>query len=75
MEIIELNADEKLKNIKEFSDSMKSGMFASRKTPKEALDYAYNLIETLQASDRIVAFTALHVTINSISEELDREIS
>ena len=61
--------------LQEFLKGIKHGMFASRPTAKEGFDYAYELIETLPKEHVITAFTALHVAINSISDEIKRHVS
>ncbi len=63
-------ASEKLEYIQKFSDSLKNGLFSSRDTTTEAIKYAYELIETLKIEDRFVAYTALHVVLNSVSEDI-----
>jgi len=65
-------ASDKLENIKAFSGSLKHGLFSSRESTQEAIEYAYNIIDTLKAADRPVAYTTLHVVLNSISEELNK---
>lgn len=61
-------------HLKEFLESMKSEMFASRETTKEAIDYAHELIQSITPKYRIVAYTAIYVLLNSISDELMREL-
>lgn len=70
--LFQLKAETKLKNIREFSNSMKSGIFATKKSPKEAIDFANDVIDCLALSDRTYAYTALHVVLNSVAAELDR---
>ena len=60
--------------ILDLTESMKHGMFATKDSPKEGLDYAYSLIETLPKEHRIAAFTALHVSLNSIASEFNKLI-
>lgn len=64
-----------MSNIDEYLKNIKHGMFASRQTTKEAMDYAYELIETINKKDTIAAFTALHVVLNTVSDEIKRLIS
>lgn len=45
-------------------------MFASRESVAEAMSYAYELIQTLPAADRITAFTALHVVLNAVADQI-----
>jgi len=56
--------------IKEFLKSLKSDMFASRESTKEAIDYAHQLIESITPKDRIAAYTAIYVLLNSLSDEI-----
>jgi len=70
--LFQVKPEAKLKNIKEFSNSMKSGIFATKKSPKEAIEFANDVIDCLALSDRTYAYTALHVVLNSIAAELDR---
>lgn len=58
--------------ILEFTSSLQHGMFATKGNPKEAMDFAYALIETLPKEHRIPAFTALHVVLNTVAAEFDR---
>jgi len=41
------------------------GLFADRETIGEALKYAGDLIETLRPADRMVAYTAVYVVLNT----------
>ena len=61
--------------ILELTESMKHGMFNTFESPKEAMDFAYRLIETLPKEHRLSAFTALHVSLNSIAAEINRFVS
>lgn len=63
-------ASEKLEYIQKFADTLKNGLFSSRDTTSGAIKYAYELIETLKIEDRFVAYTALHVVLNSVSEDI-----
>lgn len=55
-----------------FAASLKHGMFGSRDTVAEAFEYAYEVLKALDPKLHIYAFTALHVVVNSISDELLR---
>ena len=66
--------EEKLENIKDYANILKHGMFASRPSSKEAMDYAYELIETIDKSDRAAAFTALHVVLNTVANTMEQII-
>ena len=63
------------KEIKEFALSIKSPIFASRKSVKEAYDFAQQLIDTVENADKIAVVTALHVVMNSIADQLERIIN
>ena len=58
--------------LESFAKSLHVGLFASRNNPSEGLAYAYDVIGALPKEVQIYAFTALHVAINSISDELLR---
>ena len=61
-------------NINDYLKSLKHGLFCSRENAKEAMEYSYSLIETLPMKYRIVAFTALHVSLNSVSDDIQKII-
>jgi uncharacterized membrane protein len=54
----------------EIAAQLRSNMFAERATIDEAMTYAYELIHTIQPSDRIAAITALHVLANTIANAI-----
>ena len=54
----------------EIAAQLRSNMFAERATIEEAMAYAYELIHTLRAQDRIAAITALHVLTNTIANAI-----
>ena len=51
---------------------LKNGMFSSRKNVAEALTYAYDLIETMNGTDKMAAFTALHVVLNTLANQIEK---
>lgn len=60
----------------ELAKVIKQDMFADRKTIGDAYKYAFELIESIRASDRIAAITALMVVSNTIAKEiLNNEIN
>lgn len=61
-------------NLNAYLKSLNHGMFATRDNAKEGIEYAYNLIESLPKKYRLVAFTALHVSINTISSDISKLI-
>jgi hypothetical protein len=63
--------DEKLTD---YLKGLKHGLFSSRDSAKEGFKYAYDLIETIPKKYRHVAFTALHVSVNSISDDISKLI-
>lgn len=56
--------------LEEMSKELYMGLFADRKTLAEAQDYAIKVINSFPASERIAAYTALHVVLNTISRLL-----
>ncbi len=60
-------------NIEETNNFLKKlnhGLFATKPNTKEALEFAYSLIETLGPEERAAAYTALHVTVNTIANDV-----
>ena len=58
--------------LKNFAKSLKHGLFADRKNLKDAMSHAYSLIATLDPEDRSVAFTALHIVLNTVAKEIEQ---
>ena len=50
--------------------SIRHGMFASRDTVEEALEYASATIERLYNDDKAAMYTALHVVLNTIANKI-----
>lgn len=50
--------------------SIRNNLFADRSTLKEAYDYAFRVIDSLEPHDRIPATTALFVVLNTLSNEI-----
>jgi hypothetical protein len=50
--------------------SIRHGMFASRDTVEEALEYASATIERLYNDDKAAMYTALHVVLNTIADKI-----
>ncbi len=69
---MKMNERDCIMNMKELADSIRSPMFASRKTIKEAYDYSSSVIESFPKEIRIYAYTALQVLVNSITDEIER---
>ena len=50
--------------------SIRHGLFASRDTVEEALEYASATIERLYNDDKAAMYTALHVVLNTIANKI-----
>lgn len=50
--------------------SIRHGMFASRDTVDEALNYAVETIQRVSNDDRAAVYTALHVVMNTIADKI-----
>ena len=50
--------------------SIRHGLFASRDTVEEALEYANATIERLYNDDKAAMYTALHVVLNTIANNI-----
>ena len=56
-----------------FADSLEMDLFGTAENMQEAIKYAYMGIESLQdQADKIGAYTALHVVLNTVALELRR---
>jgi hypothetical protein len=58
-------------NLAQLAKDLRSGLFATHSDYPAALRYAYGLIATLPQKDHITAFTALHVVLNTLANEID----
>lgn len=59
-------------NLAQLAKDLRYDIFATHSDFPAALRYAYGLIATLpNQKDHITAFTALHVVLNTIANELD----
>jgi chemotaxis regulatin CheY-phosphate phosphatase CheZ len=56
------------KALETLAKEIHQGVFADRNNMSEALDYAYQLIETLPPKHRVEAVVALHVCLNTASK-------
>ena len=56
----------------ELAKSIRHGLFAERDTLKEAFDYAFRVINSLQNGDQIAATTALYVVLNTLAKEIEK---
>lgn len=54
----------------EIAESIRHGLFADRKTIKEAWDYAFEVINRMSDSEKVAATTALMVLMNTISKQI-----
>ena len=59
----------------ELAKSIRHGLFAERDTLKEAFDYAFRVINSLQNGDQIAATTALYVVLNTLANEIEKAAS
>jgi hypothetical protein len=58
-------------NLAHLAKQLRCGLFADRENFDYALSCAYGLIATLPEKHRATAFTALHVVLNTIANEID----
>lgn len=58
-------------NLTQLAQDLRVGIFAAHSDFPAALKYAYGLIATLPKKDHAAAFTALHVVLNTIANEID----
>lgn len=49
-----------------------SDFFSTRASIQEAFKYAYDMIDSLPAEAKTSAYTALHVVVNTIAQEITR---
>lgn len=54
----------------QLAKAMRHNLFADRETVEEAWDYAFEVMNSLRGSDRVVAMTAMMVLLNTISKEI-----
>jgi hypothetical protein len=54
----------------ELAKVIRQDLFADKNSIKEAYDYAFSLINSIRASDRTAALTALMVVANTIAKEI-----
>lgn len=55
------------------TDDVRCGFFATRESYGQALADAYGMLNRLSPGDKVVALTALHVVLNALADEIDRE--
>ena len=58
-------------NLAHLAKQLRCGLFSDREDFNSALSTAYSLIATLPEKHRAAAFTALHVVLNTIANEID----
>jgi hypothetical protein len=51
---------------------MQSGLFATKDSIEEAVQYAYEVIDSGSAGNKAAMYTVIHVLMNTIAEELKR---
>lgn len=65
--------DQAHEDVMAFAKSLQHSLFATRETVEEAFGYAYQIIETLPQEDKMGVYTAVHVLMNTIAEEIKRK--
>ena len=63
---------EMARQVHQFAKDIEHGMFATAENLQEAIKYAYMGIETLKPEEKAGAYTALHVVLNTVAQELRR---
>jgi hypothetical protein len=58
----------------ELANSIRCGLFAERENLKEAMDYAFRVFRSLDKGGEIAATTALFVVLNTLSNEMLKDI-
>jgi hypothetical protein len=51
---------------------MQSGLFATKDSIEEAVQYAYEVIDSGSAGNKAAMYTVVHVLMNTIAEEIKR---
>jgi hypothetical protein len=51
---------------------MQSGLFATKDSIEEAIQYAYDVIDSGSAGNKAAMYTVVHVLMNTIAEEIKR---
>jgi mannitol-1-phosphate/altronate dehydrogenase len=59
----------KEKELKDFANSLKHGLFATKDSIPEYNEFAKSLIDTIDPTDRIAVTTILHVALNTVANE------
>jgi hypothetical protein len=65
--------DQAHEDVMAFAKSLQHSLFATRETVEDAFAYAYEIIESLPQQDKVGAYTAVHVLMNTIAEEIKRK--
>lgn len=60
------------KELNEFATGVQSSFFSTRETMQEAFKYAYDVINAMPKGAQAPAYTALHVVVNTLAEEVKR---
>ena len=58
--------------LESYANNLRNGMFAKRETTNQALNYAYDLIDSIEGADKVAAMTALHVVLNTVSNDIKK---
>ena len=67
----ELPVNQTQTDLSRLAKDMRCNLFATHCDFPAALSYAYGVIATLPKKDHAAAFTALHVVLNTIANEID----
>ena len=60
------------KELNTLATGLQHSLFATRDTIQDAFNYAYTIIEALPTEHKGGMYTALHVVVNTIAEEVKR---
>lgn len=58
----------------ELANAIRCGLFADRENLKEAMEYAFRVFRSLGNGGEIAATTALYVVLNTVSNEMLKDI-
>lgn len=63
-----------MKKLEDLANGLICGMFASRDTVGEAYEYASSVAESFRNSERALIYTAIHVLMNAIADQIKNNI-
>lgn len=61
-----------MNKLNDLATGIQSSFFATSETVEDAFRYAYATIDALPSESKAGAYTALHVVVNTIAEEIKR---